>query len=311
MKLHPNAKSTPKSRELMVRRVRQGERASEVAESFGVSERTVYKWLKRHRENGPKGLQDRGSAPHCVPRRTSRTRVQRILGLRAKRLTAWQIAQKLKMPWSTVSAVLRREGVGEIVQLEKKPPVQRYEKARQGELVHFDIKRLARILGGARQRTPGNPSGRSQGAGWEYVHVAIDDATRLAYVEVLPDQKSETARAFFERALRWFRKRRIVIEKIFTDNGGCYVSRRFRQAVKRHGVRHGRTRPHHPQSNGKAERFIQTLIRGWAKRRLWGTSNQRTKALTKWLRHYNEERPHRSLGMKPPATRLRELNQCA
>ena len=206
---------------------------------------------------------------------------------------------------------MQREGLGKLAQLEPKPAVRRYEKARPGELVHLDIKALGRILGGPGQRTRGGRSGRSQGAGWEYVHVAVDDATRLAYVEVHPDQSSETARGFLESALRWFRKRRISVEKILTDNGGCYVSRRFRQAVKRHGIRHGRTRPYRPQTNGKAERFIQTLIRGWAYKRLWGTSNQRTKALTKWLRHYNEIRPHRSLGMKPPVSRLRQIRSHA
>ena len=213
MKLHPNAKSTPKSRELMVHRVQQGERPGDVAESFGVSERTVYKWLKRQREEGVRGLQDRGSAPQRVPRRTKPSRVKRILGLRARRLTAWQIAAKLKMPWSTVSAVLRREGLGRLAQLEPKPPVHRYEKDRPGELVHLDIKALGRILGGPKQRTPGGRSGRSRGAGWEYVHVAIDDATRLSYSEVLPDQSSKSAGDFLDRALRWFRKRGVTVEK--------------------------------------------------------------------------------------------------
>jgi len=304
MQLHPNAKTTPKSRLEIIRRLEMGHRADEVAEGIGVSVRTVFKWLRRYRDEGRKGLEDRGSAPHRVRRRTPPARVRRIVELRRKRRTGWQIADRLGMAPSTVHAVLRREGLARLSMLEPKPKVQRYERERPGELVHLDTKPLARIhrIG---HRIHGDRSKRVYGAGWEYAHVAIDDASRLAYVEVLPDQKAETAAAFFERARRWYAQRRISIERVLTDNGGCYVSRRFRQALKRHNIPHSRTRPYRPQTNGKAERFIGTMLGGWAYARAYHTSNQRTKALPKWLRYYNEERPHRSLGMRAPAQRLR------
>jgi transposase InsO family protein len=189
-----------------------------------------------------------------------------------------------------------------------KPKARRYERSRPGELVHLDTNPLGRIQGYG-HRVTGDRSLRARGAGWEYAHVAVDDASRLAYVEVLPDQKGVSAVAFFERALRWFRDQRIGVEGVMTDNGSCYVSRCFRQALKRHGVRHLRTRAYRPQTNGKAERFIQTLLRGWAYPRPYGTSNQRQRALPKWLRYYNERRPHTSLGRITPSQRLKQLRQ--
>jgi len=200
--------------------------------------------------------------------------------------------------------LLRRLGLGKLSALEPKPEVVRYERARPGELVHVDIKLLGRI-GRVGHRITGDRRNRVRGIGWEYVHVAVDDASRLAYVEVLKDQKGLTAVGFFERARRWFQKRRIAIERVMTDNGSAYVSKRFRQACKRWSICHLRTKPYRPETNGKAERFIQTLIRGWAYRRPYGTSNQRTKALPKWLRYYNEQRPHRALGMISPMARIR------
>ena len=300
MKVHPNAKGTANSRLLMVRRIEeQGWSVSRAAEAAGYSDRSGYKWLRRYRDEGAGGLSDRPSAPHRVPRRTSAARVERILALRRKRRTAWEIAQRQGLAWSTVSAVLQREGLGRLAALDPKPTPRRYERERPGELVHLDVKPLARIhrVG---HRIHGDRSKRVYGAGWEFAHVAIDDATRLAYVEVLPDQRGQTAVGFLERALRWFRKQRIRIQRLLTDNGSCYVARRFRQACKRHGIRQLRTRPYRPQTHGKAERFIGTLLGGWAYRRPYRTSNQRTRALAKWLRYYNEERPHRALGMEPP-----------
>lgn len=304
MQLHRNAKTTPRSRLEIVHRLEAGQRVDEIAEGIGVSVRTVYKWLRRYRDEGRRGLEDRCSAPHRVRHRTSSARVRRIVALRRKRRTGWQIAERLDMPASTVHAVLRREGLARLSSLDPKPVVHRYERERPGELVHLDTKPLARIYR-VGHRIHGDRSKRVYGAGWEYAHVAIDDASRLAYVEVLPDQKAETAVAFFERARRWYAQRRISIERILTDNGGCYVSRRFRQALKRHDVRHLRTRAYRPQTNGKAERFIGTMLGGWAYARAYRTSNQRTKALPKWLRYYNEKRPHRSLGMTPPSLRAR------
>ncbi len=306
MRLHPNARTTPKQRALMIRRVRaEGWRPEEAAEATGVSVRTLYKWLRRYREEGEPGLQDRRCRPLRMPRRTSQARIRRIVQLRQRRRTGWQIAQRLGLPPSTVGAVLQRAGLGRLAALDPPPVPRRYERQRAGELLHLDTKPLGRIRG-IGHRITGDRRKRIQGAGWEYAHVAIDDASRLAYVEVLPDQKGETAGAFFERARRWFARRRIPIERVMTDNGGAYVSRRFRQLLRRQGIRHLRTRPFRPQTNGKAERFIQTLVRGWAYARPYRTSNQRTQALPKWLRYYNEQRPHRALGMIPPIQRIKE-----
>jgi transposase InsO family protein len=304
VRVHPNAKGTANSRLVMVRRIEEeGWSVADAAEAAGYSERSAYKWLRRYRDQGFEGLADRSSAPHRVPGRTSAQRVERIVALRRRRRTAWEIAQRLGLAWSTVSAVLRREGLGRLAVLDAKPPPRRYEREKPGELLHLDVKPLARIVR-VGHRIHGDRSRTVYGAGWEFAHVAIDDASRLAYVEVLPDQRGETAVGFLERALRWFRKRRIRVERLLTDNGSCYVARRFRQACKRHRIRHLRTRPYRPETNGKAERFIGTLLRGWAYRRPYRTSNQRTRALAKWLRYYNEQRPHRALGMVPPLMRF-------
>jgi transposase InsO family protein len=283
---------------------RQGWTAEEAAEAAGFSRRTAYKWLARYRDEGLSGLEDRRSIAHRIPRRTSATRIERIVTLRHRRFTAWQIAQRLTMPLATVCAVLKRLGLGKLAASENKPPARRYEREKPGELLHVDVKLLGRI-GRIGHRISGDRRSRVRGIGWEYVHVAVDDASRLAYVEVLADQKGLTAVSFFERARRWFAQRRIAIERVMTDNGSAYVSRRFRQACARLGIRHLRTRPYRPETNGKAERFIQTLIRGWAYRRPYRTSNQRTKALPKWLRYYNEQKPHRALGMISPLARIR------
>jgi transposase InsO family protein len=304
MQLHRNAKTTPASRlELVLRIEVEGQSVAQVAQEARLSRQTLYKWLRRWQEAGPAGLEDRSSAPHRRPRSTAPTRVRRILDLRQRRRTGWQIARQLGMAPSTVHAVLRRHGLGRLSALEPKPVVRRYERERPGELVHLDTKPLGRIRRPG-HRVTGDRSVRSRGAGWEYAHVAVDDSSRLAYVEVLPDQCGETAVAFLERARRWYAARGIRIERLLTDNGSCYVSRRFRQACRRHGIRHLQTRAYRPQTNGKAERFIGTLLRGWAYARSYRTSNQRTRALPKWLRYYNEQRPHRSLGMLTPSQRV-------
>ena len=311
MQLHRNAKTTPRSRLEIVRRLEIGQRADEIAEGIG-GERPhglqVATALPRGREKGPRGSAFHTASAAAPDLRAAR--VRRIVELRRRRRTGWQIAERLGMAPSTVHAVLRRAGLARLSMLEPKPVVHRYERERAGELVHLDTKPLARIQR-VGHRSHGDRSLRVAGAGWEYAHVAIDDASRLAYVEVLADQKGDTATAFFERARRWFARRRIRIEGVLTDNGSCYVSRRFRQALKRHEIRHLRTRAYRPQTNGKAERFIGTMLGGWAYARAYRTSNQRTKALPKWLRYYNEERPHRSLGMQSPAQRLRRSRMIA
>jgi transposase InsO family protein len=307
MRPHPRAKGNLYQRRLFVRRVlEQGWSVAEASDAAGWSERTGFKWLRRFREEGEVGLEDRRSGPRRPPpNRTSARRIERILRLRRKRMTSWEIGQRMAMPWSTVSGILRREGVGKLKLLEPKPASRRYERSVAGELVHFDVKPFGRWRKGPGPRATGNRARRDRGAGWEFAHVAVDDASRLAYVEVLPDQKGVTAVEFLERALRFFKRHRLRVKEILSDNGSCYVSRRFRQACKRHGLRHIRTKPYRPQTNGKAERFIQTMLTGWAYKRAYRTSNQRIKALPAWLRYYNEERPHRALGMISPKTKIR------
>ena len=305
MRPHPRAKGNPYQRRLFIRRVtEEGMPVGEACEMAGWSERTGYKWLRRWKEEGEAGLLDRRSGPRAVRNRTPRRRVERILALRRRRQTSWEIAQRVGMPWSTVAGILKREGLGKLSLLEPKEVPRRYERETEGELVHFDVKPFGRWRKGPGHRATGNRRGRDRGAGWEFAHVAVDDASRLAYVEVLADQKGVTAVGFLERALRFFRRHRLRVHEILTDNGSCYVSRRFRQACKRHGLRHIRTQPYRPQTNGKAERFIQTMLMGWAYKRAYRTSNQRRKALPKWLRYYNEQRPHRALGMITPKARI-------
>lgn len=305
MRPHPRAKGNAYQRRLMIERIEVGMAVAEAAAMAGWSERTAYKWLRRYREESEAGLADRRGGPRRVRQRTPRRRVERILALRRKRQTSFEIAGRLGMPWSTVSAVLRREGLGKLKLLEPKAAPRRYQRTVKGELVHFDVKPLGRWRKGPGHRVTRNRARRDRGAGWEFAHVAVDDASRFAYVEVLPDQKGVTAVGFLERALRAFRRRRLLVQEILTDNGSCYVARRFRQACKRHGLRHLRTKAYRPETKGKAERFIQTMLMGWAYKRAYRTSNQRRKALPTWLRYYNEERPHRALGMIPPRAWIR------
>jgi transposase InsO family protein len=287
----------------MVRRYEEeGWDVPSVAEAAGVSERTVWKWVRRFREEGEAGLEDRSCAPQRIPNRTPARRVERIRRLRAKRLAAWQIAQLLQMARSTVSAVLTRIGLQRLSLLEPREPVRRYERARPGELVHVDTKKLGRIHG-IGKRIHGDRSVRWRGAGWEFVHVCVDDHTRLAYVEVLMDETGPTAAAFFERAVHWFASLGVRVERVLSDNGSCY-KRVFDDACERLGVQHKLTRPYRPQTNGKAERFIQTLLRHWAYAKPYRSSGWRRRALQPWVNSYNNVRPHGSLGGKPPVTRL-------
>lgn len=309
MRIHPNAKTTPKGRALLVQRViAEAWSVAEAAQAAGISERSAYKWLARFKKLGPASLEDRSSAPARVPRRTCRTRVRQILRLRRQRRTSWEIAEQISMPRSTVSAVLRRHGLNRLSNLDPKPPVRRYEKTRPGELVHLDIKTLSRIRG-VGHRIHGDRSRRVRGIGWEYAHVAVDDATRLAKVEMQADQKGESAVVFLERVVAWCRELGIRIERILTDNGSCYRSKVFRRACKLLGIKQSYTRPYRPQTNGKAERFIQTLIRGWAYGCSYASSTQRTQALPAWVHHYNHERPHGSLERLTPWARFQRLHE--
>jgi transposase InsO family protein len=304
VKLHRNAKTTPHMRGLLVDRVRVKHwPVVAAADAAGISVRTAYKWLARQRAGGQAALEDRSSSPHRQPRRTTAAHVEAILAARHERLTAWAIAVRLQIPRSTVAAILMRHGLNRLTHLDARPPVQRYEWACPGELVHVDVKRLARIVR-VGHRIHGNRSLRVYGAGWEYVHVAIDDHSRVAYTEVLPDQTGRSAEAFLRRTVRWFAQRGTVVTRVLTDNGSGFISKRFRGAAARAGVRLKRTRFYRPQTNGKAERFIQTLLREWAYGRPYASSRKRTQALRPWVRHYNTVRPHTALGYRPPCTRF-------
>jgi transposase InsO family protein len=300
MDLHQNARSCPAGRELMVRRVlEEGWAVSETAHAAGVSTRAVYRWLGRWREEGLAGLQDRSSRPHRSPGRTGDQVGDQIRELRAQRLSGAEIAGRLGLPRSTVARWLHRWGLGRLRQLAPPEPVRRYQKEHPGELLHLDIKKLGRI-DGVGHRIHGDRRRRKRGIGWDYVHVAIDDASRLSYVEVLADERGATAAGFLERAVGWFGRCGIRIQKLLTDNGSCYVSSSFTQICLRLGIRHSRTRPYRPRTNGKAERFIQTLLREWAYAFAFDSSSNRTRLLQLYLHFYNHHRAHSALSRASP-----------
>jgi len=291
---------------LAITRLEQGWTLARAAEAAGVSVRTISKWRSCFRREGERGLLDRSSAPAWIPHRTPQERVQAIELLRAERLTGWQIADRLGMPLSTVSTILSRIGLGRLSRLEPLEPANRYQRERPGELVHIDVKKLGRI-GRPGHRVNGDRRTRSRGIGWEYVHVAVDDATRLAYVEVLDNEKAVTAVGFLRRAVAHFGDHGIRVERVMTDNGPCYRSIAHALACKALGLRHLRTRPYRPRTNGKAERFIRTMLGGWAYAAIYQTSAQRQRALPAWLHFYNHRRPHGSLSRQAPAERLHSL----
>jgi transposase InsO family protein len=322
MQLHANARTCPKSRRLIVGRVEAGWSLAEAAAAAGVSERTAAKWVARWRAEGELGLLDRSSAPRRVPGRTPALRVEAIVALRRLRMTAAEIAELLSMALSTVSAVLLRVGLGKLSRLDPPEPPNRYEHARPGALLHLDVKKLGRIVvaghavtGNRRQRarrTTYTEDGRRIGdAGWEFVHIAIDDCTRLAYAEVVADERGESAAGFLRRAVAWFQSMGITPERVLSDNGACYRSRAHAAACRELGIKHSFTRPYRPRTNGKAERFIKTLTERWARGAIYTNSSDRTRALPGWLTHYNFTRRHGALGHKPPAARLNELNNLA
>jgi transposase InsO family protein len=286
------------------------------AAEFKTSWKTCSKWVTRYREASEAGLLDRSSACATVANRTGERRIEAIAALRRLRMTGPEIAEVLDMPVSTVSGILTRIGMGRLGRLGLEP-AERYERERPGELIHIDVKKLGRIQGGAGHRMTGrrhytprltNIAGRRHGtAGWDYVHVAIDDATRLAYAEVLPDEKASTAVAFLGRAIVFFRSYGITVERVITDNGSPYRSTIHALACRALGVRHLRTRPRRPQTNGKAERLIRTMLGGWAYGALYSSSRERAAALDGWLHRYNHHRQHRAIGRLPPVTRLNNL----
>ncbi len=309
MKLHANAPCGPKGRRTMVRRVvDEGWSLAEAAEAAGVSERTCWKWVGRYRSEGELGLWDRSSEPARVPHRTPEDRVEAIAALRRLRMTGAEIAELLSMPLSTVSAILSRIGLGKRSRLEPPEPPNRYERSAPGELVHVDVKKLARFhRPGHRMLGRGRGRYDERGVGYDYVHVCVDDYSRLAYVEVLPNERATTAIAFLRRAVSWFEQRGVRVQAVMSDNGSAYRSKLHKVACIALGIRHLRTRPRRPRTNGKAERFIQTMLGGWAYGALYRDSGERNRALLGWLTHYNYTRRHGSLGHKPPSSRLNNL----
>ena len=318
MKLHGNAALSWQGRGRLARRVvEQGWTLTAAAEAAGVSVRSARKWVARYRREGESGLCDRSSAPHRVANRTSPERVEAIVRLRGLRFTAAEIAETLGMALSTVSGILSRTGMGRLGRLGLEPAV-RYERSRPGELVHVDVKKLGRIVGGAGwrvrdrkqhyNRTYTDATGRRRNTvGWEFVHIAVDDYSRLAYAEVLPDEKAQTAVGFLRRAVRFYQRHGITVERVLTDNGAAYIAIVHAIACRRLGIRHLRTRPYRPQTNGKAERFIRTMLNGWAYGAIYRSSSERTTALDGWLWHYNHQRRHSALGHQPPISRTNLL----
>jgi transposase InsO family protein len=319
MKLHANAALSVNGRRRLCQAVIEQQRTlTQAAEAAGVSVRCARKWVGRYRAAGELGLRDRSSAPQRIAHRTSPQRVEAILALRRVRFTAAEIAECLGMALSTVSAILKRSGMGKLGRIGLEA-AERYERATPGELIHIDVKKLGRIHNGAGHRVIGHSglrkaAGRRRDSdgvdrlqvGWEYVHIAIDDCTRLAYAEVLSNEKASTAVAFLNRATAFYRRHAITVQRVITDNGSPYISTVHAIACRALGIRHIRTRPRRPQTNGKAERFIRTMLAGWAYGAIYRTSTERTAALDGWLWHYNHHRRHSALGHQPPIARLNE-----
>ena len=305
MDVHKNAPLTPAGREIMVCRVLAGQTPKAVATAFGVCVKTVNKWVGRFLAEGSAGLLDRSSRPHRCRRPTPEAVAARIAELRRQRWTGQQIAQEVGVSPATVSRVLARLGLNRLSALEPAAPVIRYERKAPGEMIHLDIKKLGRFerVG---HRITGDRTGQSnsRGIGWEFVHVAIDDASRIAFSQIMPDERKGSATAFLFAALRYYRGLGIAVARVMTDNGSCYRSRRFRKALRLLKIKHVRTRPYTPKTNGKAERFIQTALREWAYAQAYPTSAHRAAELPRWLHRYNWHRPHGSLDAKPPISRL-------
>jgi len=302
---HKNARLAPAGRLCLVQAIAGGEPVAHVARRFALSARTVWKWWGRYQAEGEAGLVDRSSRPHRLARQLPRARRRQILRARRKRWSSLQIAQHFQLPLSTVVTVQRRLGLNRLSRLEPMRPVIRYEKPRPGDLVHVDVKKLGRI-GRVGHRIHGDRRTRVRGIGWEYVHVAVDDCSRVSYVEVLGDETGETTAAFLRRAIIWFRLKRVRVRAILSDNGGNYRARVVAALLRTLRVRHHWTRPYRPQTNGKAERFIRTLLHEWASAEPFPTSARRTAALFGYLRFYNTARRHSALQFTTPAQRLAE-----
>jgi len=302
MNSHENARLTPKGRARLIDRIGQiGTQAA--ALECGISVRTAYKWKGRFEREGAAGLGDRSSRPERLRSGLSAQERQEALALRMQRQTVRAVAEALGRPYATVRRYLAACGWGRLPPMEPPPPVVRYERQRPGEMLHLDTKKLGRIekVG---HRITGDPRDHSRGAGWEVLHLAIDDHSRLAYTEVLPDERKLTTTDFLERALAWFAAHGVCVERVMTDNGVAYRSKPFAAALAHRGIRHVFTKPYTPRTNGKAERFVQTALREWAYAYAYRHSNERTQQLAYWQHHYNHHRRHSALGFQPPISRI-------
>lgn len=305
MNIHKNARLTPFGRERLVRMIESGQTPQAAAQAAGVCPRTARKWWRRFKAEGVAGLQDRSSRPHRLNRPTPEPILAQIEALRRQRWTGKQIAAETGVSPATVSRILKRLGLNRIAALEPAEPVRRYEREKPGELIHIDIKKLGRFeqVG---HRITGDRTGQSnsRGVGWEFVHVCIDDASRIAFSQILPDEKKESAVAFLKAAVAYYASLGVVVQRVMTDNGSCYKSHAFREACCDLGLRHIRTKPYTPKTNGKAERFIQTALREWAYAQAYPHSDRRAAELPTWLHRYNWHRPHSGIKSKTPISRL-------
>ena len=302
MNSHKNAKLTARGRDEMIRRMSE-KPAAAVAAGFGVSLRTARKWMSRYRQGGFENLADRSSRPKRCRGTLTEQDFGSILALRKERLTGDEIALRLGLCRSSVFRALRKLGCSRISSLEEKAPIQRYQWEKPGQMLHLDIKRLGKIDGVGHKKA-GTRQVRRRHPGWEYLHVCVDDASRAAYTAVLPDETAESAIEFLWFAVAWYSAHGIKVERVLTDNGACYKSQKFRDACREFGIKHKRTRPYRPQTNGKAERFIRTALKEWAYAHTYTHSEKRTANLPVWTHRYNFVRPHTALGRKPPASRL-------
>ncbi len=305
MNIHKNARMTPRGREILISRLHRGEHPADVATSMGVSPRTVYKWRRRYSEEGLSGLQDRPSRPKSSPTRTPGGVEARVVALRRQRRIYARIAAEIGVARATVGRILARHGLNRWRDLVPAEPARRYERAKPGEMIHIDIKKLGRFnkighrITGDRHR-----QSNSRGVGWEFVHVCVDDHSRLGFADVMPDERKESAAAFLKAAVAWYARLGVTVERVMTDNGSCYRSKAFNKACRALRLRHIFTRPYTPRTNGKAERFIQSSLREWAYARAYQNSDQRTGELQHWMHHYNWHRPHAGIKGKIPISRL-------
>jgi transposase InsO family protein len=304
MNVHKNARLTPRGRERIVRQIVSGQTPKAVAEAAGVCPRTVRKWVARYRCAGLAGLQDRSSRPHRLYRPTPAVVVEQVERLRRQRFTGKQIAAEFGISPATVSRILKRLGLNKISALEPAAPTRRYERERPGELIHIDIKKLGRFARAGHRATGTRQGCRNEGAGWEFVHVAIDDHSRIAFARIMASEKKRSATSFLKAALAYYESLGIKVERVMSDNGSCYKSFAFRRLCKRLGLKHIRTKPYTPRTNGKAERFIQTSLREWAYAQAYHNSRDRKAELLSWLHRYNWHRPHAGIDDKTPISRL-------